>query len=587
MQRHVFLLLLFCLSFFSSPVLAQQTQEKKEKSFVLQRFRPSFDPDGIYNSFGGEALGQWRFLGGFWANFAYEPLILTGGKQGHINIVDWHLAADIGGGIGLLDKKWFGLDFYLSVPVTLYMKGAIPGSLNCGYNGQEECPKTPFGRAALGDITATLKWRILGDEWHGIGLSLVFNLLLPTGDKSLFNSEGTTTIYALLALSKHFDKIFRIVGNLGIRTRPEREFLGLHTANELTYQLGAAWAIAPDKFELMAEAGGSLALASINVRNTSLELLAGLKYYPLDEPTLALHFGGGMGVLPGYGMPLFRVFVGLIYTAKGKTPGDRDEDGIPDLEDNCPDQPGVKRNHGCPADRDKDGIIDKLDRCPDVPGPKENQGCPYGDRDNDGIKDNEDQCPDQAGPADNNGCPYGDKDGDGLKDNLDQCPDKAGPKENQGCPDLDRDQDTVVDRKDKCPDIPGPASNNGCPKKLLISVNKKTHRILLLEKVYFATGRAKIRRRSYPVLNQVVAVLKSNPKMRMRIEGHTDSRGSARMNRRLSQRRANAVRRYLIRKGIAPERLIAKGYGEDRPIASNKTRSGRSKNRRVEFHILD
>ncbi|MDR1169683.1 MAG: SUMF1/EgtB/PvdO family nonheme iron enzyme [Prevotellaceae bacterium] len=135
---------------------------------------------------------------------------------------------------------------------------------------------------------------------------------------------------------------------------------------------------------------------------------------------------------------------------------DRDGDGEPEIEDECPDQSGSAVTRGC-SDTDGDGIPDKDDRCPDLAGPKELQGCP--DKDGDGIPDRDDRCPDQPGSAVTRGCP--DTDGDSIPDKDDRCPDLAGPKELQGCP--DRDGDNIPDKDDKCPDQADPISLIGCP----------------------------------------------------------------------------------------------------------------------------
>ena len=510
---------------------------------------------------------------------------MWGGRVVKRNIVNWQLGGDFSAGIGLLDMKWLGIDIYASLPMSFWMSSSIPNEISCGTEGQPACVFDNRSGFYIGDMNLAAKIRILGEKWQGIGLAIVGGLQLPTGNAAAFHGEQQLTFFANLAVSKTFAQRFRLAGNVGIRTRPSREFFGLITASEFTYGIGASVAVVPDRFDIMAEAAGGAALSNIQLSSSPLELLAGIKVYPLSQPTLALHLGGGFGILSGYGMPTFRVFVGIVWTALKRGEADRDGDGVPDVSDNCPDTPGPKENQGCPPDRDKDGIIDSRDRCPDKPGPKENQGCPYGDIDSDGIPDNDDKCPNQPGPPDNNGCPYGDRDGDGLKDNVDGCPDKPGPKANNGCPNQDRDKDTVLDKDDKCPDIPGDPNNNGCPKKQLIKVDRSSGKLILLEKVYFDTNKATIKQRSFPVLQQVLSVLKSNPKMRIRIEGHTDSRGSARSNRSLSQRRTNSVKSWLTERGIEASRLMPKGFGEARPIASNRTRRGRAKNRRVEFHI--
>ncbi len=241
------------------------------------------------------------------------------------------------------------------------------------------------------------------------------------------------------------------------------------------------------------------------------------------------------------------------------------------------------------VDRDGDGVPDAEDRCPDVPGPAANHGCPVTkDTDGDGVPDDIDRCPldpeDKDGFQDEDGCPDPDNDNDGIVDAMDACPNNPGPLENHGCPLLDRDGDGVPDSEDKCPDVPGPKENQGCPKYALVQV--KQDRIELRQQVHFATRKHRVLPDSFRLLNQVVQVLKDMPHVRVRIEGHTDSIGGEIPNKNLSQKRAEAVMAYLVSKGIAPDRLEAVGHGSTRPMASNKTEKGRSRNRRTEFHII-
>ena len=112
------------------------------------------------------------------------------------------------------------------------------------------------------------------------------------------------------------------------------------------------------------------------------------------------------------------------------------------------------------------------------------------------------------------------------------------------------------------------------------------NQIVIEEKIRFASGRATILRASFPVLDSVSTVLTQYPDIQIRIEGHTDSDGGEDMNQRLSERRANSVRDYLVRKGINQARMEAVGFGELRPMVSNRTAAGKAKNRRVEFHIV-
>jgi len=249
------------------------------------------------------------------------------------------------------------------------------------------------------------------------------------------------------------------------------------------------------------------------------------------------------------------------------------------------------------ADRDGDGVPDAEDQCPDVPGPKENFGCPEDkDTDGDGIPDSLDRCPndpeDKDGFQDDDGCPDNDNDGDGIADKLDACPNVPGPIENQGCPIVDRDGDGILDWDDACPDEPGvpdpDPKKNGCPRKLSLVVVKKD-RIEIKKQINFAFGKAAIQgAESFKILDEVVQVLNDTPAIqKLRVEGHTDSVGSAEANERLSQARAEACVAYLLSQGIAAKRMEAMGFGKARPIASNATDKGRAQNRRTEFNIVE
>lgn len=254
---------------------------------------------------------------------------------------------------------------------------------------------------------------------------------------------------------------------------------------------------------------------------------------------------------------------------------DSDGDGFIDIEDECPNEPGAVQ--GCP-DRDGDGIPDKDDDCPDDAGLVQFNGCP--DRDDDGIPDRDDDCPDEAGPAANNGCPVYDRDGDGIPDAEDRCPDDAGPAALQGCP--DRDGDGVPDVDDRCPEEPGLASNKGCPE-----IKEEVKQVLstAMRAVQFETGKAILKAESFPILDQVVQVMRDYPAYHLRIKGHTDNVGKPESNQTLSENRARTCFQYLVNNGIAAERLGFAGFGQTMPIADNRTAAGRSLNRRVEFEL--
>ena len=230
------------------------------------------------------------------------------------------------------------------------------------------------------------------------------------------------------------------------------------------------------------------------------------------------------------------------------------------------------------VDRDGDGVLDVDDKCPDVAGLANLQGCP--DRDGDGIADGDDKCPDVAGTAKYEGCPIPDTDGDGINDELDKCPTVAGVARYQGCPIPDGDGDGVNDEEDKCPTRPGTAANQGCPEIAKEVVDKINY---AAKNIFFSTGSAKLLAKSYKSLNDVAGLMTADESLMLDIDGHTDDVGTNENNHTLSHDRAASVRAYLISKGVGESRMISTGYGEEKPVADNKTAAGRSKNRRVEM----
>nr|AAO22853.1 outer membrane protein A-like protein [Myxococcus xanthus] len=229
-----------------------------------------------------------------------------------------------------------------------------------------------------------------------------------------------------------------------------------------------------------------------------------------------------------------------------------------------------------------------LDGCPLEHGPAARQGCPIPDQDGDEVPDEIDSCPSDPGPADNRGCPVRDTDGDGIDNDKDECPNEAGPIERNGCPESDTDKDGVPNRADSCVNEPGDAKNLGCPLHILPLVEIRPDRLVVMGKVFFEPTQARIQKRSYELLDWVARVIREHPEIPLVVVGaHTDDRGFPDDNRRLSQGRAEAVRQYLIGRDIAPERLKALGYGQERPIDSNATSNGRENNRRVEFLLAD
>jgi outer membrane protein OmpA-like peptidoglycan-associated protein len=328
---------------------------------------------------------------------------------------------------------------------------------------------------------------------------------------------------------------------------------------------------------------------------------------------LGFSWGPGGEARPGSGLGL----------RPGKPLPDADEDGVRDKRDRCPGTPpgAVVDSQGCPLDGDRDGVPDGIDRCPrsrtgDAIGP---DGCPA-DSDGDGVPDLTDVCTDTPARAqiDEWGCPK-DGDGDGVYDGLDQCPDTPGGArvDGQGCPEdsdddgvydgldrcprtparvpvdprgcaLDGDGDGVHDGIDACPDTPAGTrvvDARGCARAARLFEEGQTE--LVLTGVWFESDSAALNSVSRTALDRVARSLRDHEAVRVEIGAHTDSSGADAYNMDLSVRRAEAVRTYLIGQGVDPDRLVARGFGETRPITDNATEDGRSRNRRVDLKVVE
>ena len=260
---------------------------------------------------------------------------------------------------------------------------------------------------------------------------------------------------------------------------------------------------------------------------------------------------------------------------------------------------GLQIHNARARDLDHDGIWGKADACPEVAEDMDQfedaDGCPEDDNDKDGIADTSDKCPNDAEDMDSfedsDGCPDADNDGDGLADTADKCPGEAEDKDafedEDGCPDPDNDGDGVLDADDRCPKdmetMNGFRDKDGCADEVPASILKFSGRI---EGIKFETGKAKLTKGSSVVLDQAVKILEEYPDLRIEVQGHTDDVGDDANNMKLSQDRAEAVVAYFTGKGIAADRLVAKGYGETVPEVPNTDKASRARNRRVEFKLI-
>lgn len=337
---------------------------------------------------------------------------------------------------------------------------------------------------------------------------------------------------------------------------------------------------------------GSFAQAPVtneNLNGFGIPIGAGINFKVANNLALNVNGGYNFGIKNNQDHIFFGAGL-MVDLGKGKEveepkkdtvvqlPPDTDGDGIADIDDACPNVPGLAQFNGCP-DTDGDGIEDSKDECPTVAGLAQFNGCP--DTDGDGIPDMKDACPTEKGIAKFGGCPDPDRDGDGIVNDKDKCPDVAGSFAAQGCP--DRDGDGVKDDEDKCPDVAGPASNKGCPE---VKEEVKKRLAFAARAIQFETGKAVIKPVSYKILDEVVSILNEYPYYDVNIDGHTDNVGKPDKNMKLSQDRAASAKAYLVSKGIAESRLTAAGYGDTKPVADNKTAAGRAQNRRVEFNLV-
>jgi hypothetical protein len=270
---------------------------------------------------------------------------------------------------------------------------------------------------------------------------------------------------------------------------------------------------------------------------------------------------------------------------------DADKDGVYDRYDRCPGTRlgALVNKSGCPTDLDNDGVPDGLDRCPNtVAGATVDEaGCSH-DSDEDGVLDGLDQCPDtpQGALVDDHGCPS-DEDHDGVFDGLDRCPmTPAGATVDPlGCPG-DADGDGVLDGLDRCPETRAGAKVDaqGCPTEPEPPPAPATQTWVVPGAVWQLRG-AKLDPSAHPVLDSVVAALQADPRAKAEIDGYAQDRLVPVDNTRLSQRRAEVVRAYILSRGISVIRVTAVGRGSETLLVNDTTAAARTTNRRVEIHV--
>jgi outer membrane protein OmpA-like peptidoglycan-associated protein len=582
----------------------------------FEMFRPFPDAYGYLSMPSAATLGHLQVGGAFWANYSNDPVVLVydgnrvapnpdsvSGDKGDA-LVDDRYAGNLHMGVGV--SRFFSLT--LDLPMVMLQSGYQTANID---NPSIE-PQALIS-AGIGDLRIQPKLVALDRDRVPVGLSIAVPVGLPTGNGGSFLGEGAATVTPSLVLEfsdasiRSRSYIFRTALMGGYRVRSEDRMRDVRLDDEIVY--GIAMALHPvPPLEIIAEFHGSVWGPQLS--QAPAEFLAGLKF--MAGRYVNINLGGGAGVLPGIGSPDYRIVAGVsVAPSFDPNARDSDKDGIVDGMDRCvkdaEDLDNFQDADGCPElDNDADAIPDLQDQCPDDPedddGWLDNDGCPDADNDKDGILDVADRCPSNAetvnGYQDEDGCPddkpVDDTDGDGYKDDVDRCPYDAEDFDNyedeDGCPDNDNDTDGILDVDDACPVdrevYNGVEDEDGCPDEGRVIV--ESSRIKITEKIYFDFNKATIQTRSFSLLDEIAATIKAHPTLlKIRVEGHTDDVGGDSFNRTLSEERAQSVMNYLVASGVEVERMDARGFGEDYPIESNDTDSGRASNRRVEFIIVD
>jgi OOP family OmpA-OmpF porin len=574
----------------ASPALAQTS------SLALDRFDPAPAGDRMFGVPSPYVAGRFTPHIMLLGDYAHNPLVLRSVPSDTSvgAVVKNQLYLNLDAGLALWNRVLLDVD----VPVALFQSGDSPSGEGQGFASPS--------KAQFGDLRLGARLRIFGEYHDAFQIGVGGYVWLPTGAKNSFVSSGQVRGLPQLLLGGRIVERLVWSAAAGPEIQGTSSFANIDQGTMLKWGAGVGVLLLDNRhLQIGPEVSGGVTLRDVQKRTTNAELLLDVRYRIVDDLEIAA--GAGPGLTSGIGTPDFRGLLSLAYTPEQKD--DRDHDGIADNVDACPDVPGVPdadpAKNGCPLppDRDGDGILDADDACPDVKGvpdadPKKN-GCPLpADRDGDGILDADDACPDVKGikteDPKTNGCPLPtDRDEDGILDADDACPDVKGvadpdPKKN-GCPlPKDTDGDGIMDPDDACPNEKGQPDpdpkQNGCPKSVRVSESE----IVILEQVQFDTGKATIKGVSDKLLDEVAGVLKEHPEIiKIEVQGHTDNHGGKNDNMVLSQARADAVRKAMIKRGTAAGRLTAKGYGQDVPVADNSTDEGRQKNRRVQFVISE
>ena len=549
-------------------VAGAQTSAERFQGQTLDYGMQTTSVFGVHQS---DAPGRLDAAADVAVEFADRPIVARNVDTDEtLDIVDKRLLVDLGVGVGLVRR----LRLDVRTAITAYQSG---DGLQSSTQPDEAGALNEFG---FGD------WRLGGQftftrrEDLGVGIAARTTIWVPTGSDAGFVSDGVARVEPRLIADVALGD-FVVVANAGYQVRGKRIAVGFRSDDVIRWGLATRWQWSDHGQIELASFGAHSPFPGRDPRDIDIdrpnstahpiELMAGASY---DIGDVRVGIGVGRALTQAVGAPRLRVTTTIGYAPPGNAAAERadassdDDDAIHragQRSTDCSGEPCLARDDD--ADRDGDGVSDRADVCPDDPGPVDRGGCPVADADGDGLDDFQDECPDLAEDPDqfqdDDGCPDPDNDGDGIADTEDRCP--LGPE----TPNHFEDDD-------------------GCPDEAPELVKLQEDRIELLDRVHFDSNRATIKQRSFAMLEEVAALLAKRPDIeRVSVEGHTDDVGRAASNLALSAKRARAVVEFLVSRGVATERLVARGFGESHPLVPNDDDASRAQNRRVEFIIVN
>lgn len=545
------------LAFAAAPVRADGPDAQR------LRLSPGLDDEGLVTPSARPVWDRpWTL--GLLVNHADDPVLARGGGLPDRAVVDAQTTLHLVAAVVPAPRWQLGLE----VPLVLAQSGGGTGEPGSSVAAGD-------GGVGLGDVRAVGRYTVFTTESAsapaGTSLGLGAEIYAPTGDGARYQGEGFRAEGRVLA-DHAFTPRVSLGGAAGYRFRARDTLANVRADDEFTYAAAVHVGLG-DRFAVVPEAHGAVGVrgGAPDREEAPLEALLGLRFFA--TPGVTLHAGAGTGIVGGFGVPRVRGLVGLS-VRRGEDPDHRGRTAARGPVDRCPD-----------AAEDLDGFED-ADGCPDL------------DDDRDGLPDTRDDCrlqpEDRDGFEDDDGCPDPDDDRDGFADGVDACPrvpeDHDGREDADGCPEVDDDTDGVADRADRCAEAPETRNDfrdaDGCPDEKPLPIDCAG--FSMGGDILFESGQATLLPRSLPLLDRVARTLVDLPEIRrVRLEGFTDDRGAAGLNLDLSQRRVDEVRAHLITRGVSPDRIEARGFGEARPVAPNGTPAGRARNRRVELVVVD